>query len=471
METTAATAMEYVTTKASSSHPSKTNSSSATTIESERELTRDEVLALRREYVAPAVFMYYQEPINLVRGDMQYLYDETGKQYLDAIGGIVTISVGHCHPEVIKKTKAQIDRLQHATTIYLHPAMPLLAKKLAEKMPQADLKVSFFTNSGSETNDLAMTMARLFTGNLDILTVRNGYHGASLATMSAVGHSTWRFPIPTTGNLHQIAPGYCYRCPFNLKYPDCNVQCARDAENVIRYSTSGKVAAILAEPIQGIGGAVTPPPEYFKILYDIVKKYGGLYISDEVQTGFGRTGSHYWGISNWGVTPDAITMAKGIGNGVPLSALTTRREIADAISGKIWFNTFGGNPVSMAQGLATLEVIDKEGAQANSQKVGNALKEKLTGLMDKHRLIGEVRGLGLMLGVELVKDRGTREPAATEAAEVLELTKNHGLLIGKGGFFGNVLRIKPPMCINLSDADFIVDTLDKVLGEIESGKP
>ncbi len=450
--------------------PNFTTAAAKTATTSEPELTRDEVLALRKEYVAPATFMYYKEPINLVRGHKQYLYDETGKQYLDAIGGIVTVSVGHCHPEVIAKTKAQIDKLQHATTIYLHPAMPLLAKKLAEKMPHPDLKVSFFTNSGSETNDLAMTMARLFTGNLDILTVRNGYHGASLATMSAVGHSTWRFPIPTTGNLHHIAPGYCYRCPFNLKYPDCNVQCARDAENVIRYSTSGKIAAVLAEPIQGVGGTVTPPPEYYKILYDIVKKYGGIYISDEVQTGFGRTGAHYWGISNWGVTPDAITMAKGLGNGVPISALTTRREIAEVMSRKIWFNTFGGNPVSMTQGLATLEVMDKEGTQANSQKVGNYLKEKLTGLMDKHRLIGEVRGLGLMLGVELVKDRNTKEPASTEAADVLERTKNRGLLIGKGGLFGNVLRIKPPMCINRSDADFIVDTLDKVLNEIETGK-
>ena len=435
---------------------------------SEPELSRDEVLALRKEYLPTAVFIYYREPINLVRGHMQYLYDDTGRQYLDAIGGIVTISVGHCHPEVISKTKAQIDKLQHATTIYLHPAMPLLAKKLAEKMPSPDLKVTFFTNSGSETNDLAITMARLFTGNLDVLSVRNGYHGASLATMSLVGHSTWKYPIPVTGNVFQVAPGYCYRCPFNLKYPDCGVQCARDVENVIKYSTTGKVAAFIGEPIQGVGGTVTPPPEYFKIVYDIVKKYGGLYISDEVQTGFGRTGAHYWGIQNWGVTPDAVTMAKGLGNGIPISAVTTRREIADAMNGRVWFNTFGGNPVSMVQGLATLEVIDKEETQANAEKVGAYLKAKLSGLMDKHRLIGEVRGLGLMLGVELVKDRKTKEPATSETAEIMERTKNHGLLIGKGGLFGNVLRIKPPMCINESDADFIADTLDKVLGEIEN---
>lgn len=433
-----------------------------------QELTREQVLALRQEYLPAAVFNYYREPVNLVRGEKQYLYDETGRQYLDAFGGIVTISVGHCHPEVIAKTKAQIDKLQHATTIYLHPAMPLLAKKLAEKMPAPDLKVTFFTNSGSETNDLAMTVARLFTGNLDIITLRNGYHGASLATMSAVGHSTWKYPVPATGNVFQASPGYCYRCPFNLTYPGCEVQCARDVENTIKYSTSGKVAAFLGEPIQGVGGVVTPPAEYFKIVYDLVKKYGGLFIADEVQTGFGRTGAHYWGIQNWGVTPDAITMAKGLGNGVPISALTTRREIANAMNGKIWFNTFGGNPVSMVQGLATLEVIDKEGTQANAHKIGNYLKEKLSGLMDTHRLIGEVRGLGLMLGVELVKDRKTKEPATAETAELMERAKNRGLLIGKGGLYGNVLRLKPPMCLNLGDADFIVDTIDNVLREMRS---
>jgi len=440
----------------------------AETVVSENELSRDQVLALRREYLPPAVFLYYREPINLVRGHMQYLYDDTGRQYLDAIGGIVTISVGHCHPEVIAKTKAQIDKLQHTTTIYLHPAMPLLAKKLAEKMPSPDLKITFFTNSGSETNDLALTMARLFTGNLDVLALRNCYHGAGLATMSLVGHSTWKYPIPTAGNIHHVAPGYCYRCPFGKTYPACDLHCARDVESVIKHNTSGKVAAFISEPIQGVGGAVTPPPEYFKIVYDIVKKYGGLFIADEVQTGFGRTGSHYWGIQNWGVTPDVITMAKGIGNGVPLSALTTRREIADTLSQKTWFNTFGGNPVSMVQGLATLEVIDKEGLQANAANVGSYIKEKLTALMDKHRLIGEVRGLGLMLGVELVKDRQTKEPATAETADVMERTKNNGLLIGKGGLYGNVLRIKPPMCLTPGDADFLTDTLDRVLTEVEA---
>ncbi len=448
------------------SSPQKSSADGQNRLDKE-ELTRDEVLALRQEYLPTAVFKYYREPLNLVRGEMQYLYDEKGRQYLDALGGIVTISVGHCHPHVIARTKAQIDKLQHATTIYLHPAMPLLAKKLAEKMPRPDLKVTFFTNSGSETNDLALTLARLFTGNLDVLTLRNGYHGASLATMSVVGHSTWKYPVPTTGNVFHVSPGYCYRCPFNLTYPSCEVQCARDVENTIKYSTSGKIAAFLGEPIQGVGGTVVPPPEYFKIVHEIVKKHGGLFIADEVQTGFGRTGKHYWGIQNWGVTPDAISMAKGIGNGVPLSALTTTREIANAMNGKIWFNTFGGNPVSMAQGLATLEVIDNEGTQANALKTGTYLKEKLSGLRDKHALIGEVRGLGLMLGVELVKDRKTKEPASAETAEIMERTKNRGLLIGKGGLYGNVLRIKPPMCIKLGDADFIVETIDQALEELK----
>ncbi len=243
-----------------------------------------------------------------------------------------------------------------------------------------------------------------------------------------------------------------------------------DVENVIKYETSGQVAAFIAEPIQGVGGAVTPPPEYFKIVYDIVRKAGGLCIADEVQTGFGRTGEHFWGFENYGVTPDMVTMAKGIGNGAPLGACTTRMEIAKMMKNRIHFNTYGGNPISMTQGLATLEVIDKDNIQQNAKKVGTHLKNRFKELQERHKLIGEVRGMGLMLGVELVRDRKTKEPANTEAADVMELCKVRGLLIGKGGLFGNTLRIKPPMCITIDDADFMADCLDEVLTEIEGRK-
>jgi alanine-glyoxylate transaminase/(R)-3-amino-2-methylpropionate-pyruvate transaminase len=241
-------------------------------------------------------------------------------------------------------------------------------------------------------------------------------------------------------------------------------------ENVIKYETSGQVACFIGETIQGVGGTITPPPEYFKIVYDIVRKAGGVCIADEVQAGFGRTGEHFWGFENYGVTPDLVTMAKGIGNGIPLGACVTRPEIGAVMKNRIHFNTFGGNPISMTQGLATLEVIDQENIQQNAKEVGTHLKNRLLELEQRHRLIGEVRGMGLMLGVELVRDRKTKEPATTDAADVLELSKDRGLIIGKGGLFGNTLRIKPPMCITKDDADFMADCLDEVLAEIENRK-
>ena len=432
------------------------------------DLTAEEILALRKEYLMPNLMLLYKKPVNIVRGSMQYLFDEKGKKYLDGFAGIVSVSVGHCHPAIVPKVQEQTARLQHTTTIYLHPTIVRFAKKLAEKMPDPELKVSFFTNSGSEANELAVTTARMYTKSTDVIALRNGYHGTTLTAMSLTGLSTWRYPVTTVPNIHHVSPGYCYRCPLGLAYPQCNMKCAYDVENTIKYATNGKVAAFIAEPIQGVGGTITPPPEYFKIVYEIVKKYNGLFIADEVQTGFGRTGDHYWGIENWGVTPDIVTMAKGIGNGIPLGAITTKKDIAEPLGAKLYFNTFGGNPVSMVQGLATLEVIDSENIQANAKLVGAHLKEKLTGLMAKHPLIGEVRGMGLMLGVEFVKDRESREAATQETADVVEYAKDMGLLVGKGGLMGNVLRIKPPMCLTVDDADFMVETLDNALAKVES---
>jgi alanine-glyoxylate transaminase / (R)-3-amino-2-methylpropionate-pyruvate transaminase len=429
--------------------------------------SREDVLALRREYLSPGLVTYYRDPLLVVEGHMQYLWDETGKQYLDAFAGIVSVSVGHCHPEVIKRVREQVGRLQHTTTIYVHPTAPLFAKKLAEHMPEGSgLSVSYFTNSGSEANEVAILMAREFTGNREVVSLRNGYHGGTSAVMGLTAVGTWKFKSNPSGAVKHATPGYCYRCPYGLTYPSCDLKCARDVDDLIRYETSGEVAAFIGEPIQGVGGTITPPPEYFGIVYDIVRKHGGLCIADEVQTGFGRTGTAFWGFENWGVTPDLVTLAKGIGNGIPLGACVTRPEIAATLKNRVHFNTFGGNPVSMTQGLATLEVIDAEGIQANALRVGGHLKARLLDLQERRPLIGEVRGMGLMLGVELVRDRITKEPASSEAADVLELCKQRGLLIGKGGLSGNVLRIKPPMCLTLDDADFLVDCLDEVMTSI-----
>ncbi len=427
--------------------------------------SRDEVIALRHQYLSPGIITYYKDPLMIVEGHMQYVFDETGRRYLDAFAGIVTISVGHCHPSVTAKVKAQADKLQHTTTIYLHPAIAQFAEKLAAKMPDG-LHSTYFTNSGSEANELAILSAREFTGNDDVIALRNGYHGGTSVPMGLTAHGTWRFKSNQQGGVHHTHPGYCYRCPYGLQYPACDLKCAHDVKNVIQYETPGEVACFIGEPIQGVGGAVTPPREFFQVVYDIVRQHGGLCIADEVQGGFGRTGAHYWAHQNYDVTPDIIVMAKGIGNGAPLAAMTTRRDISQTLANRIHFNTFGGNPISMTQGLATLEVIDEEGVQQNALAVGTHLQQRLEDLQDKHELIGEVRGLGLMLGVELVKDRLSKEPATSETADVLELAKQRGLLLGKGGLHGNTLRIKPPMCLSKDDADFLVDCLDEVLTSV-----
>ncbi len=430
--------------------------------------SRDEVLALRKEYLTPGLLTFYKEPLLVVEGNMQYLWDETGKRYLDAFAGIVTVSVGHCHPKVAEKVTAQLNKLQHTTTIYLHPTIAEYGKKMAEHMPSdSGLSSNYFTNSGSEANEIAILMSREHTGNTDVISLRNGYHGGTQAAMALTAHGTWKFKTSPSIGVKNATPAYCYRCPYGLEYPSCDVKCATDVEELIRHETSGEVACFIGEPIQGVGGAVTPPPEYFKIVYDIVRKYGGLCIADEVQTGFGRTGTKFWGFENYGVTPDIVTMAKGIGNGVPLGNCITRPEIAKTMANRIHFNTYGGNPVSMAQGLATLEVIDADGIQQNALEVGTHLKNRLASMQDKHALIGDVRGMGLMLGVELVRDRQTKEPANTEAAEIMEECKKRGLLIGKGGLYGNTLRIKPPMCITKDDADFLADCIDGVMAELK----
>jgi len=427
--------------------------------------SKDEVLALRTQYLSPGLIKYYKDPLMIVEGHMQYLYDEKGSRYLDAFAGIVTVSVGHCHPKVAERVKEQVGTLQHTTTIYLHPAIAEFGQKLAEKMP-AGLDRSYFTNSGSEANEVAILSAREFTGNSDVIALRNGYHGGTSVPMSLTAHGNWKFKSNHRGDIHHTHAGYCYRCPYGLEYPSCDLKCAHDVKEVIEYQTPGEVACFIGEPIQGVGGTVEPPKEFFQVVYDIVRQHGGICIADEVQGGFGRTGTHFWAHQNYDVVPDMITMAKGIGNGVPLGGMTTTEEISQVMTNRIHFNTFGGNPVSMIQGLATLEVIDSEGIQQNAHEIGGHLLDGFKALQEKHPLIGDVRGRGLMLGIEMVRDRETKEPANTECAELLEVAKKHGLLLGKGGLYGNTLRIKPPMCITKDDADFMLAVLDEGLTEV-----
>ena len=361
--------------------------------------SRQDVLAMRQQYLSPGLLTYYKDPLLVVEGKMQYLWDETGKRYLDAFAGIVTVSVGHCHPKIVEKVREQVGKLQHVTTIYLHPTIGQFGKKLAEHMPEgSNLTVTYFTNSGSEANEIAMLSAREFTGNNEIISLRNAYHGGTSATMGLTAHSTWKFKSNSTAGIKNALAPYCYRCPYGLEYPSCGLKCAHDVENVIKYETSGQVAAFIAESIQGVGGTIVPPPEYFGIVYEIVRKAGGLCIADEVQAGFGRTGTKFWGFENYGVKPDMVTMAKGIGNGAPLGACVSKPDIAKMMKNRIHFNTYGGNPISMTQGLATLEIIDSDGIQKNAHEIGGHLKKGLTELQSRHNLIGEVRGMGLDAG-------------------------------------------------------------------------
>jgi alanine-glyoxylate transaminase/(R)-3-amino-2-methylpropionate-pyruvate transaminase len=430
--------------------------------------SKQEVLALRRQYCHPSTFLYYRDPLMLVEGHMQYVFDESGRRYLDFFAGIVTVGCGHSHPRFVAQVQAQVESLQHATTIYLHPGFPLLAQRLAGKMP-AGLEVTYFVNSGSEANDLAVLMARCYTGYNDVIAVRNGYHGGSPSAQGLTSLHTWKFPVQPGLAVHHAINPDPYRSPFEGTPEEIATQSAADIRDLIRYSTPGKVAAFIAEPIQGAGGITCGAPNYLAEAYAIVRAHGGLCIADEVQTGFGRTGEHFWGFQRSGVVPDIVTMAKGIGNGAPLAAVTTRREIAGALTQRIHFNTFGGNPVSMAAGLAVLDIIEEDGLQQNAHQMGSRLNAGLQELMARHRLVGDVRGMGLMLGVELVRDRATKEPASQETLVVWEAARELGLLIGKGGLDGNVLRIQPPLCISAADVDFAVEVLDEALARAERG--
>ena len=424
----------------------------------------EEVVRKHKEYLWPAVTNFYQQPLVADHASMQYVWDVEGRKYLDFFGGILTISVGHANPKITGPIKEQVDRLQHLSTLYPNEAIVGLAEKVAHITPGA-LQSSFFTSSGTEANEAAILLARMATGSYDVVALRHAYSGGSALAKSVTGQAPWRkSAVISVGVAHAINP-YCYRCPLGLKYPDCEVACANDVENLIQTGTSGQIAAFIAEPIQGVGGFITPPPEYFKIVFKTVKKYGGLFISDEVQTGFGRTGKKWFGIEHWEVTPDIMTCAKGMANGTPIGATITTKELAASFQG-LTISTFGGNPVTCVAARATIEFIEQEKLLENSHAVGGYFRGKLEELQQKYPVIGDVRGKGLMLGLELVKDRRSKEPAPEATAQLLERTRKHGLLIGKGGLYGNVIRLSPMLNIGKTDVDEAVRILDNSLGEV-----
>jgi len=438
---------------------------SAPTVPAEKtHLSQAEINRKQKEYIFPSVTTYFSEAVPMDHASMQHAWDVNGKKYLDFFGGIVTISVGHCNPRVTSRAKEQMDRLQHVSTCF--PTQPLvdLAEKLAQITP-GSIKKSYFTNSGTEANETAIQVARMHTGNLEVVALRQGYSGRSSLARGLTGMSTWRRATVEVGVVHALNP-YCYRCPLGLKYPDCGVACAKDIENVIQFSTSGRIAAFLAEPIQGVAGFVTPPKEYFKIAFSIVKQYGGDFISDEVQTAWGRTGHKWFGIEHWEVEPDMITSAKGLGNGAPIGITVAKPEIADSFQG-LTISTFGGNPVTCATAKAVIDVIEEDDLRTNAAVVGSYFRQKLEELQEKHQLIGDVRGMGLMQALELVEDRNTKQPAAPGTNALMEAARKRGLLVGKGGFYGNVIRMSPPLNISKVDVDDAVRILDESFSEIE----
>jgi len=442
------------------------------------ELTRE----IRKSNLSPGIVTFYKEPVLIHQGHMQWLFDHTGKRYLDMFAGIVTVSVGHCHPKPLEALREQSELLWHTTNIYMHPKIHEYATKLTEKLPDP-LKVVYFVNSGSEANDLAILMARMYTGSFEMISLRNGYHGASPFLMGVTSLSTWRYNSPTGFGVLQTMNPDVYRGPWGgANCRDSPIQTDRPCDcspgscmacdmyidqlnDVLLHSTpKAGVAGFVAEAIQGVGGTVQYPKDYIRRAFELVRSKGGVCISDEVQTGFGRTGKHYWGFESVGAVPDIVTMAKGMGNGFPLAAVVTTPEIASTLGGALHFNTFGGNPMSCAVGCAVLDALEEDGSQENSDVVGTYLLESLATLRDQYECVGDVRGKGLMIGVEFVADKETRTPLpADDMSTIWELTKDMGVLIGKGGLYGTSLRMKPPMCITKEDADFTVAVIRKAI--------
>lgn len=428
-------------------------------------MTESEIILANKEHLFPAVFHYFDEPLVIDHAKDQYVWDADGNQYLDFFGGIVTISVGHLNDQVRAKVHEQLDKLWHVSTVFANEPQAALAKKLATITPNGALTKSFFTNSGTEANETAITAARCYTGNSEVIALRHAYHGRSSMALTLTAQASWRVGLSPQAGIVHAHNAYCYRCPFGLTYPQCEVQCAKDVDELIRTTTSGRIAAFIAEPIQGVGGFITPPKEYFKIIADTVRQYGGLFISDEVQTAWGRTGEKWFGIEQWGVQPDIITSAKGLGNGLPIGLTIARPEVADAMKG-ITISTFGGNPLSTTAAKAVLDFIEENNLRKNTAEVGDYLRGRLLDLKEKHQIIGDVRGMGLLQAIELVEDRRTKKPAAQATNALMALMKERRVLMGKGGLMGNCIRMSPPMNISKSDVDTMIEQLDGALAHV-----
>ncbi|MEQ8675680.1 MAG: aspartate aminotransferase family protein [Aggregatilineales bacterium] len=417
-----------------------------------------------KSVIFPAAAPYHGDsPVIVDHAKDQYIWDTDGKRYLDFFGGVLTVSVGHCNEEITEQTIEQLKKVQHTTTIYVNEIMVRLAEKVAELTP-GRLQMSYFTSSGTEANETAILAARMYTGNPTIIALRHAYSGRSMTAMSVTAHGSWRLGGVVDPYIRHVRNPYTYRAPLGLTPEQVVDLCVQDLEETLSTLTNGKIAAFMAEPIQGVGGFIVPPKDYFKRIYPIVKEAGGLFIADEVQTGWGRTGDNWFGIEHWDVEPDIMTFAKGMANGSPIGCTITTPEVAEALKGAT-FATFGGNPVTMATALATIEYIEKHDLKHNATVMGGVMREKLEEFQHEFPFIGEVRGMGLMQALEIVT-LGSIEPDAPRTAALMNAAKDHGLLLGKGGLYGNVLRISPHLNVSNDDMTAGMDLLAKALIDV-----
>ncbi len=427
----------------------------------------DAIVRRRERFYAASqrAFVPYRTPLIFQRGQDQYLWDNQGNQYLDCLSQNLCVSIGYNNPAVTRAVQTQAEQIQHCTTMFFHPVPAHFAEELVAKFPEGCEWVVHFTNSGAEAIDFALLLARSYTRSIDILSLTNAYHGPTIGAQSITGISNFRHPVPMLGGIQFVPNPDQYRGIHGAglaPYLDA-------IDQAIHFGTCGQIAGMFIEPVQGYGGIIPLPDGYLQGAFERVRAAGGLCIVDEVQSGFGRTGEGYWAFGHDHVVPDIIVMAKGIGNGYPLGAVATKREIAEAMADKFYFNTYGANPVSCSAGRAVLQVIDQCALVENARKVGAAMLQVLKRMQQKYDLIGDVRGRGLMMAAELVKDHNTQEPATEEMHRLFQLTRKHGLVASKSGAYRNVLRICPPLCIQMEDVDFFEQAIDHSFRDLYSG--
>ncbi|MDO6589427.1 aspartate aminotransferase family protein [Loktanella sp. D2R18] len=423
------------------------------------------IIDKREQYYAASqrAFVPYQKPLIIKKGQMQYVWDENGNKLIDMLGMNLCISVGHCHPKVVEAVTAQVQELTHCTTMFYHPVPAHLAEELAATMPKGHDWVVHFTNSGTEAIDLAMMMARRATRNHDILALRYSYHGASYGAQSVTSVPGFRHNVSQVPNVSFVAEPNQYRGLFGAgTAPYLNA-----IDDTIASQTSGELAAMIIESVQGYGGIIQMPDGYLKGAAEKVRAAGGLLISDEVQSGFGKTGDAMWCFDHHGVVPDIMVIAKGLGNGIPIGAVVVKKEVADTMDGKLLFHTYGANPISCSAARAVLQVIEEDDLINNVKTVGAALHEGLKHLQSRYPIIGDVRGRGFMQAIELVSDRDTKEPATDQTAFVFETTREHGLIVSKTGPHKNILRMVPPLCLQMEDVQPVLDALDRSFTDLE----